>query len=58
MIWQEYLNGKQTYLQLAAKYNCSAKTIQRKIDADKTQRQTTFTSVANMLMDTTYFKSQ
>jgi len=31
------------------------KTIQRKIDAVKTQRQTTFTSVANVLMDTTYF---
>jgi hypothetical protein len=55
LIWQEYLHGKQTYLQLAAKYNCSTKTIQRKIDAVKTQRQTTFTSVANVLMDTTYF---
>jgi len=42
-------------LQLAAKYNCSVKTIQRKIDAVKTQRQTTFSSVANVLMDTTYF---
>ena len=42
-------------MQLAAKYNCSVKTIQRKIDAVKTQRQTTFSSVANVLMDTTYF---
>jgi len=42
-------------LQLATKYNCSVKTIQRKIDAVKTQRQTTFSSVANVLMDTTYF---
>jgi hypothetical protein len=49
------LQGKQTYIQLALKYNCSAKTIQRKIDSVKTQRQTTFTSVANVLMDTTYF---
>lgn len=54
-IWQEYTQGKQTYLQLAAKYSCSTKTIQRKIDAVKVERQTTFTSVANVLMDTTYF---
>ncbi len=54
-IWQEYLRGKQTYWQLAAKYTCSTKTIQRKIDAVQVQRQTTFTSVANVLMDTTYF---
>lgn len=55
MIWQEYFGGKQTYLQLAIKYNCSAKTIQRKIDKVQVQRQTTFSSVANVLMDTTYF---
>ena len=55
LIWHEYLHGKQTYLQLSKKNNCSTKTIQRKIDAIKTQRQTTFTSVANVLMDTTYF---
>lgn len=55
VIWDKYIQGKQTYLQLASKYNCSTKTIQRKIDAVKTQRQTTFTSVANVLMDTTYF---
>ena len=42
-------------MQLSKKNNCSTKTIQRKIDAIKTQRQTTFTSVANVLMDTTYF---
>jgi hypothetical protein len=49
------LQGKQTYIQLASKYNCSTKTIQRKIDTIKVQRQTTFTSVVNVLMDTTYF---
>lgn len=54
-IWLEYTEGKQTYLQLAEKYNCSIKTIQRKIDSVKTERETTFTSVANVLMDTTYF---
>ncbi len=55
MIWQEYFAGKQTYLQLATKYNCSAKTIQRKIDKVQVQRATTFSSVVNVLMDTTYF---
>lgn len=54
-IWHDYLDGKQTYSQLAATYNCSIKTIQRKIDAAKVERKTTFSSVANVLMDTTYF---
>lgn len=49
------MQGKQTYAQLASKYNCSSKTIQRKIDSIKAERQTTFTNVANVLMDTTYF---
>ena len=52
---QEYIQGKQTYKQLALKYNCSIKTIQRKIDVTKIQYETTFSSVANVLMDTTYF---
>lgn len=54
-IWQEYTQGKQTYFQLATKYNCSIKTIQRKIDEVKTEHQTTFSNIANVLMDTTYF---
>src|SRR3954453_10039526 len=54
-IWQDYLQGKQTYQQLAAKYGCSTKTIQRRIDTVKAERQTTFPAVANVLMDTTYF---
>ena len=37
------------------KYNCSVKTIQRKIDAVKVEIENTFPSVANVLMDTTYF---
>ena len=40
---------------MALKYKCSVKTIQRQIDKVKTQLQTTFTAVANVLMDTTYF---
>ena len=31
-IWEAYTKGKQTYKQLAKKYNFSEKTIQRKID--------------------------
>jgi len=54
-LWQEYHSGKQTYQQLATKYGCSIKTIQRKIDSVKAQRQTTFPGIANVLMDTTYF---
>ena len=54
-IWQEYTKGKQTYAQLAAKYCCSIKTIQRKIDSVKTVKETTFSALANVLMDTTYF---
>lgn len=42
-------------MQLAIKYRCSTKTIQRKIDLVKTHRKTTFPNIANVLMDTTYF---
>lgn len=30
-IWHEYVDGKQTYLQLVEKYNCSTKTINEKL---------------------------
>lgn len=49
------MDGKQTYLQLAEKYNCSTKTIQRKIDTVKPTSKTDFPSLVNVLMDTTYF---
>ncbi|MBK7098597.1 MAG: hypothetical protein IPH58_09870 [Sphingobacteriales bacterium] len=49
------LLGKQTYTQLAEKYNCSNKTIQRKIDQSSAQQNRTFPSRVNVLMDTTYF---
>ena len=32
VLWEEYLLGKQTYDQLAKKYKCSRRTIQRKLD--------------------------
>jgi hypothetical protein len=31
-LWSEYVKGKQTYAQLASKYGCSIKTIQRRLD--------------------------
>jgi hypothetical protein len=55
IIWKEYTNGKQTYNQLSIKYNCSTKTIQRKIDLAKCEHQSVFPAIANVLMDTTYF---
>jgi hypothetical protein len=55
IIWRQYTEGKQTYSQLAAYYNCSVKTIQRKIDSIQPVPNTTFPKTANVLMDTTYF---
>jgi uncharacterized protein (DUF433 family) len=54
-IWEEYTQGKQTYSQLAKRYACSPKTIQRKIDKVKIAGNKVFNNVANVLMDTTYF---
>ena len=54
-LWYDYTQGKQTYQQLAIENNCSVKTIQRKLDLAQTTVQTNFTSVVNVLMDTTYF---
>ncbi len=54
-LWHEYTEGKQTYLQLSKKYNCSTKTIQRKLDSIKIQQKETSICIANVLMDTTYF---
>lgn len=51
----EYLDGKQTYRQLADRYGCSARTIQRCVDKAKAERNDTFSPVANVVMDTTYF---
>ena len=54
-IWDEYSSGKQTYSQLSAKYGCSTKTIQRKIDTVVIKKEKTFQNVANAIIDTTYF---
>jgi hypothetical protein len=55
VILEEYLSGKQTYVQLATKYGCSIKTIQRKLDQASTHQNKNFPSHVNVLMDTTYF---
>lgn len=55
MLWEEYTKGKQTYKQLASKYGCSVKTIQRRIDRVEVFKVNEFERVVNVLMDTTYF---
>jgi len=54
-LWNEYTQGKQTYSQLAEKYNCSIKTIQRRIDAYKVEKTIPLVRKAIILMDTTYW---
>jgi len=54
-IWIEYTKGKQTYNQLAKKYNCSKRTIQRKIDIHKVFIPKKEARKVIVLMDTTYW---
>ena len=54
-LWNEYVNGKQTYSQLAEKFGCSIKTIQRRIDLVKVDNVNSGPSEVILLMDTTYF---
>jgi len=49
------LLGKQTYAQLAGKYQCSIKTIQRRIDAVKVEIKSKEPRKIVVLMDTTYW---
>ncbi len=58
VILEEYLSGKQTYSQLANRFKCSTKTIQRKLDQALLSQNTIFPSKVNVLMDTTYFGKQ
>jgi len=55
VIWREYREGKQTYYQLAFKYNCSIRTVQRKIDLYKPNYNKRFAKEVIVLMDTTYW---
>ena len=50
-----YSSGKQTCAQLAERFCCSSKTIQRKLDKSHIIRRKEFSSVAVVVMDTTYF---
>jgi hypothetical protein len=50
-----YSSGKQTYSQLAAHFSCSTKTIQRMLDKALIIKRNEFSSVAVVIMDTTYF---
>ena len=54
-IWIEYCEGKQTYKQLAKKYNCSLRTIQRKIDLHRVNIPIKKSRAVIVLMDTTYW---
>ncbi|MDP0080262.1 hypothetical protein Q7393_09670, partial [Glaesserella parasuis] len=52
-IWTDYTSGKQTYQQLAEKYHCSVRTIQRYIDkAPKTALRPPLNRYLNVIMDT------
>jgi hypothetical protein len=50
-----YSSGKQTYSQLAERFCCSAKTIQRKLDKVAITKRNDFSGIAVVIMDTTYF---
>ena len=55
LLWKEYSDGKQTYVQLAEKYDCSSRTIQRKIDSVEVIIQEKSPRKVIILMDTTYW---
>jgi hypothetical protein len=54
-IWVEYTKGKQTYHQLAEKYKCSTKTVQRKLDLHQINLPSQSPRKVVVLMDTTYW---
>ncbi|HDR1925604.1 TPA: transposase [Pasteurella multocida] len=55
-IWFDYSQGKQTYKELAIKYQCSIKTIQRYIyKAPKSISNPPIFTHLNIIMDTTFF---
>ena len=55
-IWIEYQEGKQTYLQLSKKYNCSKRTIQRKLDLHDIPLPNKSPRPVIILMDTSYWE--
>jgi hypothetical protein len=55
LLWREYQQGKQTYLQLSRKHKCSIRTIQRKIDLYLVCIESKQPKRVVVLMDTTYW---
>lgn len=55
VLWHDYVEGKQTYAQLACKHSCSSKTIQRRLDKARTRATPSSPKEVVVLMDTTYF---
>lgn len=55
ILWDEYTLGKQTYVQLASKYGCSVKTIQRRLDKIRVEIEVKLPREVIVLMDTTYW---
>jgi len=55
VLWEEYTVGKQTYSQLADKYKCSIKTIQRRLDRYCVPLVPALSRNVIVLMDTTYW---
>jgi len=54
-IWKEYAQGKQTSAQLAERFHCSIKRIQRRIDAFNIEKSIHVARVVIVLMDTAYW---
>lgn len=55
-IWQDYSEGKQTYKQLANKYQCSIRTIQRYVlNAPKTILNPPKNNTLNLLIDSSFW---
>ena len=54
-LWHLYSNGKQPYIQLAERFFCSTKSIQRWLDKSLIIKRKEFLGVAVVIMDTTYF---
>lgn len=55
-IWNDYSIGKQTYKQLAEKYHCSIRTIQRYLEkSPKTALNPPLSRDLNIIADTTFF---
>jgi hypothetical protein len=54
-LWYLYSSGKQTYNQLAERFCCSTRTIQRLLDKVPVIARKEFSGEAVVIMDTTYF---